>query len=139
MPLAGTDQLRFVEEGHDLVGQLSSDLIIRIKQEPATSFKRVGDNLIFTRQISLEESILAESFEITTLDDRVLFVSIDEIISPQTTTVIKGEGMPILTEQQDALCSLSGRQPRGNLIIRYDIQFPKFLSDAQKKAIESVI
>lgn len=131
-------EIRFVGEGHDAVGKVSSDLVIKIHQTPDPDFKRVGNNLIYTKHITLEDAILAESYQIKTLDDRELFVSVDEIISQQTATIISGEGMPIITAHQHELSSLSGSQEKGDLIIRYDIEFPKFLSNAQKDAIESI-
>ena len=133
------EEIRFIGEGNDSVGKLSGDLVIKISQLPHSEYKRVGNNLVYTRCITLEEAILAESFQITTLDDRVLFISVDEIISQQTATLVKGEGMPVITDDLNELSALSGTQPRGDLIIRYDIQFPKFLSNQQKEALEKII
>lgn len=91
-------EVRFPGEGHDAVGKHSGDLVVRIIQTPMEDFQRHGDHLVYTKHISLEDSMIPESFQVTTLDDRILSISINETISQQTATVVKGEGMPVLDQ-----------------------------------------
>lgn len=53
----------------------------------------------------------------------------DEIISPQTIRVIEGRGMPIKGK--------SGQ--RGDLIVKFDIQFPEELSFERKKRVVELL
>lgn len=131
-------EVRFVEEGHDVVRKPSGDLVVKIIQTPHPEFERHGNHLIYTKKIEFDQSLLPESFEVITLDDRILNVSVNETISQSTATVVRGEGMPILNND-DPLVSLEKRHKKGDLIIRYDIQFPKFISDKQKKKLSKLL
>jgi DnaJ-class molecular chaperone len=81
---------------------------------------------------------LSEPVKIKALDGRIIIATIDEIITPQTVKVVEGEGMPVSqTPKSDALAVLtgSGQLPRGNLYIRFDIQFPKKISSNHKQTL----
>lgn len=58
------------------------------------SYVRDGDNLIYTHVLSLEDALLSKPIQIRTLDGRNINLSLDETITPQTTHLIAGEGMP---------------------------------------------
>ena len=49
--------------------------------------------------------------------------SFDEVVSPQTMKVIPGKGMPI-EQLEDPLAPLKKNYRKGNLVVRFDIQFP---------------
>jgi DnaJ-class molecular chaperone len=88
--------------------------------------------------VSLEQALLSEPVKIRALDGRNIIATIDEVITPQTLKVVEGEGMPIsVTPNADALAVLtsSGQLPRGNLYVRFDIQFPKKISNNHKKTL----
>ena len=67
-----------------------------------------------------------------TLDGRVLQVGVESIITPQMLQEVKGEGMPLLAE--DPLVALAKANKRGNLFVRFDIHFPKYIAE-EKKAV----
>jgi len=75
---------------------------------------------------------------VTTLDDRILNVSITEMISQETATVVKGEGMPVL-DTKDHLVSLEDRHKHGDLIIKFEVDFPKSLTTDQKQKLNKII
>lgn len=86
--------------------------------------------MIYTHQLSLGKALSAmESFEVRTLTDKTILISVDEIINPSSSIVKHGEGMPILGSDGQ----------RGELIIKFDIQFPKSLSEAEKDELETVL
>ena len=73
--------------------------------------------------------------EIKTLDLRILTVSFEEIINPETLKILSNEGMPIHKENTSEKTEDSA--DKGNLIIRVDIIFPKHIPDDKKtKVIE---
>ena len=86
----------------------------------------------------MEQSLLPESFQVITLDDRVLNISVSESITQQTATVVKNEGMPHY-DLNDHLETLSKRQKRGDLIVKYEIEFPSHISESQKNKISKVL
>ena len=128
----------FSGEGHDAVGKHSGDLVVKIAQEIDPNFERIGNNLIYTLKIKLDEAFLPESLQVVTLDDRILNISVNETISQETATVTYGEGMPIL-DLNDPLSPLEKRFKKGDLIVRYDVEFPKFLNERQKKKMNQIL
>lgn len=71
---------------------------------------------------------------ITTLDNRKLTIAMDEIISPQTVKVVKSEGMPI-HNKNDPLQNLLFKEKKGDLYIKFEISFPKFIDPEKKEEI----
>lgn len=135
---ANDQEIRFEGEGHDAVGKHSGDLVVKLNCEKHKDFSRHGDHLIYTKRITFEDSMIPESFQVTTLDDRILNISINETISQETATVVNGEGMPILN-LNDPLVSIEARNARGHLIVKYEIEFPKSLSYEQKQKISKIL
>jgi len=68
--------------------------------------------------------------ELETLYNKSLRIAINKIVSPGYTHVVANEGMPI---------SKAGQQLKGNLLIEFDIMFPKRLSESQKKVINDCL
>eukprot|EP00343_Euplotes_focardii_P006299 CAMPEP_0205812966 /NCGR_PEP_ID=MMETSP0205-20121125/17596_1 /ASSEMBLY_ACC=CAM_ASM_000278 /TAXON_ID=36767 /ORGANISM="Euplotes focardii, Strain TN1" /LENGTH=245 /DNA_ID=CAMNT_0053094525 /DNA_START=166 /DNA_END=900 /DNA_ORIENTATION=- len=116
-------EIIFEGEGHDAVGKHSGDLIIKLIQQKDENFERNGNHLVYTLQLKLDEAFLPESLQVVTLDDRILNISVNETISQETATVVKNEGMPIL-DLSDPLASLEKRFTKGDLFIKYDVEFP---------------
>jgi hypothetical protein len=58
----------------------------------------------------------------------------DEIISPQTVKIVKGEGMPIYNKE-DPVHNILFKEKRGDLFIKFDIIFPKFIEPEKKEEI----
>ena len=113
-------ELVFKGEGHQAEGCETSNLIVKFKQEGNTKYTRMGDHLMLKYKISLAEVIKGTPITITTLDKRNITLMVDELISPKTCKEVVGEGMT---------CE-SGR---GNLYIKFDIEFPvQFSTDSRK-------
>jgi len=111
-----------------------------IKEKKHSKLKRTneGKDLVYSHNISLVEALRSEPVEINTLDDRKLIITMDEIISPQTIKLIKGEGMPIYNKA-DPVQALLFREKRGDLYIKFDISFPKFIDPEKKEEIISLL
>ena len=73
------------------------------------------------------DSLKSLPIHFTTLDGEKLEIALDEVISPQSRKVIKGKGMAIM--DWDPLSALRGDFQRGDLIVKFDIQFPRELSE----------
>lgn len=69
----------------------------------------------------------------TTLDGRIINLSFDEVINPKTVREIKGEGMPVYTD------NVLGTNQKGNLIVKFDIVFPQELTETQKNVLTEVL
>jgi DnaJ-class molecular chaperone len=62
----------------------------------------------------------------------------DEIISPQTVKLVKTEGMPIYNKE-DPLNHLMLKEKRGDLYIKFEIVFPKFIDPEKKEEITRLL
>ncbi|MCQ2818518.1 MAG: DnaJ domain-containing protein [archaeon] len=125
--------LTFPKMGNEFAGEETSDLIVKIKEKKHNEFKRVnGKDLIFTKTLTLAQALNSEPVKFTTLDNRVMSVSMDEIISPQSVKVVPGEGMPIYSKEID-VNDLSVK--KGDLYIKFNIIFPEFIDPDKKEKI----
>jgi DnaJ-class molecular chaperone len=96
--------------------------VIKLAEVPHKKFKREGNDLIYLHKLSLCDSLLSRPIHFRTIDDEEIEVAVDEVISPTTQKIVKGKGMPILSN--DPLGPLKKTYQRGNLIIKFDIEFP---------------
>ena len=132
-----TTIIPFKEMGNEAPGVKNSDLIVHIKEKNHKCYKRVNKNdLIYTHKINLAQALDSEPVKLKTLDNRIITVSMDEIISPSTIKVVHGEGMPIYQKE------LSVRDlniKKGDLYIKFDIKFPEYIDPVKKMEITSLL
>ena len=132
-------ELKYPLKGNESPGRKNSDLIVKIKEIPHQTFKRVNKNdLLYTHKISLRDALNSTPVIFSHLDGRVLNISIDEIISPDTVKVVKNEGMPIIDEERP-IESITIDCKKGGLYIKFDIQFPDYINDKKKQKIISLL
>ena len=123
-------RLVFPRRGHEAFEAHPSDLIVKFSQKLMPNYQRKGDDIIYTHTVTLKEALQMQPIAVTTLDNRKVFVAPNEIVSPQTELRVPGEGMPramtgdiivdTTTQQMP-----QAQQPRGDLIVRFNIIFPK--------------
>jgi DnaJ-class molecular chaperone len=78
-------------------------------------------------KISLIDALNAGPIHFKTIEDEQIEISIDEVITPDTVKIIPGKGMPVLNN--DPLGPIKRDYARGNLIVKFDIQFPNNLDE----------
>mmetsp|Transcript_10865 Transcript_10865/g.17400 ORF Transcript_10865/g.17400 Transcript_10865/m.17400 type:complete len:339 (+) Transcript_10865:236-1252(+) len=83
-------------------------------------FARAGDDLVYTATLPLIDSLCGAQLSIPTLDGRQLSIPVTDTVKTGSKKVVLGEGMP------------RGDGSRGDLIIVFDILFPKTLSPMQR-------
>ena len=112
--------------GNEEKDKITSDLIVHIREIKNDLFKRVNkSDLLYTKKITLSQALNSVPVLIKTLDDRNISISMDEIISPKTVRIVKGEGMPVYDKKTFTVSP-------GDLFIRFNIIFPEFI-DTEKK------
>lgn len=120
---AGT-KVKFEGLGDESPGRPPRDLVFIIKEKPDPRFTRDGNNLQYTAKLPLKDALLGTTLEIETLDDRKIRVPI-ELARPGDVKLVPGEGMP--------LSKSPGK--KGDLFIKFDVEFPRSLSAEQKAKI----
>lgn len=102
------DEIIFQGMGNEIPGHEPGDLIIKLKYKEHEFLKRVDDNLIMSKTVTISEVLLGTELKFTHLDGREFLVK-----ASSETQIIKGEGMPG-----------RGMISHGDLIINYKINFP---------------
>ncbi|KAF5193845.1 Chaperone protein dnaj [Thalictrum thalictroides] len=121
-------KITFPEKGNEQRGLIPSDLIFVIDEKPHSVFKRDGNDLIITQNVSLVEALTGYTVELTTLDGRTLTITINSVISPGFEEVVKEEGMPLPKEPTK----------RGNLKIKFNVKFPARITAEQKTGVKQL-
>jgi DnaJ family protein B protein 4 len=124
-------KITFEKEGDQFMGKIPADVIFKVHlktTDKSEKFTSVKSNLIVVKDITLLQALKSYfNVNITTLDGRQLKVSVSDSVTPKYEKVVPGEGLP----------TRSGK--RGDLIIRFNIQFPTSLTDNQKKDLENIL
>lgn len=105
------------------------DLIFKVKTKEHDRFIRDGSNLIYKCNVPLDKALTGFHFVVKSLDNREINIRVDDIVTPNSRRMIPKEGMP------------SSKNPgkKGDLIIDFDVVFPKSLSSERKKILREVL
>ncbi|CAM0911169.1 unnamed protein product [Alopecurus aequalis] len=122
-------KITFPDKGNEQPNQLAADLVFVIDEKPHDQYTREGNDLLFYQKIDLVDALAGTTVNLKTLDGRDLVIKLTDVVTPGYELAIAKEGMPIIKE--------NGR--RGNLRIRFDVDFPKRLSPEQRQNIRKVL
>jgi len=126
---AGT-KITFAREGDKIPGKIPADIAFVIRDKPHAVFSRDGSNLIYTHKISLRDSLCGCVIEVPTLDGRKNGLNLmDEVIKPNTIKKLQGFGLPFSKDPSK----------KGDLLVKFDIQFPDRLSGAAKDVLSDIL
>ena len=125
---AGT-KVTFPREGDQAVGRIPSDIVFVIGEKPHKHFIRDGNNLKYKAKVTLKQALCGGEIKVPKISGGHITLPLDEVISPDTVHMIGGEGMPV------------SKQPgtRGDLIVNFDIKFPRSLAPSSVKALKKVL
>lgn len=127
------DKITFNGEADRKPGYLPGDVVITLVEEEDAIFQRYGDNLLLLKNISFSEIYHIEQ-TIVHLDNRKIKLQLnpEDILVDQNMTgairKITGEGMPIKDTNE-----------KGDLYIRFIINFPDKLTPEQIKTLRTII
>lgn len=122
-------KITFEREGSETRMHEAGDVVFTIAQQSHAQYTRDGANLVFSARLKLSEALGDFCVQVPTLDGRKLAIACNEVVSPRSEKVVKGEGMPVASKPGE----------RGDLVIKYDIQFPKHLTSLQKQALVKIL
>jgi len=106
---------------------VGAEFVFVVREKAHAVFKRDGDDLVHHATIPLVRALTGCTLTLATLDGREAIVGVNDVISPGFEKVLCGEGMPSYEEPDK----------RGDLIVKYQIEFPRALDDKQRHLIKS--
>lgn len=109
------------EKGNVVNGQ-RGDVHLHIRVTNDTPFIRQGNNLVYTKKVSLKEALCGFKFHIDHLNGNKLGLNMNVVVYPGAKQVIKNLGFP-----------------GGDLIIDFAVEFPEQLSQEQKDSIANIL
>lgn len=122
--LSNGDTLRMNGAGEAIPHGTAGDLFIHVAIEAHPTFKRMGNDLIMAKEISLTDALLGATYDIEMLDGTER-LQVPEGTNTGDQLKIKGRGV------------VHGRS-RGDLIVGIKVKMPKRLSKKTREAIEAL-
>jgi DnaJ-class molecular chaperone len=125
---AGIDQEQFIMQEKGNVSENSKgDVVITIHVENNSPFSRRGIDLIYSKTLTLKESLCGFSFVINHPSGESIVIEERTITKPSSKKVIPEMGM-----RKDG-------QQFGNLIIEFSIEFPESLTSEQIDLLSTIL
>lgn len=127
-------KIRFPRAGNEQPGGEAQDLAFVVEEKPHPVFTRDGDDLICNLKIPLVDALAGSDTKkaIKLLDGRKLQISLPiGIVKPGQETRTVSEGMPIRKQ--------ASVKKKGDLVVRWDVQFPDHLTPPQKEGIRRIL
>lgn len=113
---------------YDFKTKSYGDLVLILIEKPHKSFIRRGKDLYLNLNVNIIESLVGYETKIKHLDNRELFIKVDEIIKDNMIRMIKYEGMP-----RDSEYLL-----RGHLFVKFNIVYPNVITEKQKTKLKKL-
>ncbi|NXW19168.1 DJB13 protein, partial [Circaetus pectoralis] len=122
-------RITFEKEGDQGPNVIPADITFVVQEKLHPRFKRANDNLACVTTIPLGKALIGCTVDVRTLDGRLLNIPINDIVDPKYCKVVPGEGMPLLQDPRR----------RGDLLIYFNISFPKKLTPDKKMLLKSAL
>lgn len=122
---AGT-KYTFPNSGDELNNRPGQDIQFVLVEKPHSKFTRDGDDIFVTVNVQLVDALCGCTVNVPKIDGKTVPVTLDRI-TPETVKVIPGQGMP------------KRHGGNGNLRVRFKIQYPKHLTEDQKRVLRNTL
>ena len=119
------EMIRMPGRGEAAAGGSAGDLYVKLHVKKDSDFTRDGNNLTISLPIKLSDALLGGEYHVRTLDGDET-IDVPAGVTHGEVVRIRGKGVP------------HGRNTRGDLMVRIDIQFPKKLSAKARELIEKL-
>ena len=122
-------QLTLRGEGHAAAqGGVNGDLLVIVEEQPHAQLKREGQNLFYTRVISVADAMLGCEIQVPALDGPQR-LKLEPGTQSGTVERLRGKGLP----------SVNGYgSSRGDLYVKILVWIPRKLSRSEREAIEKL-
>ena len=111
-------------EGNEVPDGENGDLIVRIRVQPHSNFKRDGKDIFYDQDVSMIDATLGCKLVVPTLEGTEK-IKVDAGSQPNTIIKLKGKGVPYINSRG-----------RGDQYVRIVVNIPKNINKHQKKLLE---
>nr|GMD04870.1 DnaJ protein homolog 1-like [Ipomoea batatas] len=127
-------RITFEGKGDERPGMLPADVIFTIEEKIHPVFKREGDDLELGVEIPLVQALTGCTITVPLLGDESMTLELDDIIYPGYEMTVPGQGMPKPKdlEGQGMPKPKDFEGQRGDLLLKFLVEFPTDLSDEQR-------
>ena len=120
----------FNNDGDEKIDEEKGDVIFVLKEEKNKLFTRIGNNLIYTHNITLGDSIIGAQVVFDHINGNKFIYTENKIIQQNSYSIFKNKGMPIKNRTNNF----------GDLYVVYNIIYPnKVLSEHEKLTIKNIL
>ena len=125
--------LQFRGKGN-VIGEIKGDIKVHVEISNNTKFIRQGLDITYIKNVSLKEALIGFSFEIKHLSGKTYRINNTDgkVITDKYTKLVKYMGMK--RERPHPASPMVG-----DLIIKFEIEFPTELTSEQKKTIGEIL
>ena len=121
-------QLTIQGEGHAAKNNgINGDLLVVIEEQEHKDLKREGNNLFYTKVVSITDAILGADVEVPCIDGTVK-VKVEPGTQSGTVVRLRGKGLP----------TVNGYGGVGDLYVKIAVWIPKKLNKDEKEIVESL-
>ena len=123
-------QLTLRGEGHSAPqGGVNGDLLVIVEEQPHAQLKRDGQNLFYTRVISVADAMLGCEIRVPALDGAQR-LKLDPGTQSGTVERLRGKGLPAVNGY--------GLSSRGDLYVKILVWIPRKLGRSEREAVEKL-
>lgn len=113
-------------EGNEIPGGINGDLIVRVRVQPHTNFKRDGKDIFYDQDVSMVDAALGREIVVPTIDGTEK-IKVESGSQPNTIIKLKGKGVPHINSRG-----------RGDQYVRIVVNIPKKLNRHQKNLLDEL-
>ena len=123
-------QLTLRGEGHSAPqGGVNGDLLVIVEEQPHAQLKRDGQNLFYTRVISVADAMLGCEIQVPALDGAQR-LKLEPGTQSGTVERLRGKGLPAVNGY--------GLSSRGDLYVKILVWIPRKLGRSEREAVEKL-
>ena len=123
-------QLTLRGEGHAAAqGGVNGDLLVIVEEQPHAQLKRDGQNLFYTRVISVADAMLGCEIQVPALDGAQR-LKLEPGTQSGTVQRLRGKGLPAVNGY--------GLSSRGDLYVKILVWIPRKLGRSEREAVEKL-
>lgn len=122
-------KITFDGKGNEVPGGQTGDITFVIAENKHLLFRKDGDDLVFEIEIHLVEALTGCTLTVPLLDGEKTVIKMEDVVYPGYQKIVAGQGMPKSKEPGE----------RGNLIVKFDVEFPKQLTEEQRSNVYNIL